>query len=282
MNRLWKFLNSGFGLLILGFALTTVIGTSLTEWYNSKAWERQINFEVQRQNFEWERSLKFELLRRKLDEGQKSIEEISDLINQRFFRLQRVFENVTVKQREIAEENWKSYMTSVEEWNRKLIINQNKLKRLVSEEIAQEFNNYETDNPKLQNPSSIHGKFFIAHNRVRELLRCLGRDDCVVTNEMIDDANKILRDLDRHTDDFVDRVSGLFIKRGLELERFEAEPKMEPSNKANSATANPCRQNLKCSAPQKTYLQFDIQCFAWLASPDLRRYASIDSTFAHG
>jgi hypothetical protein len=223
-SSLWQFLNSGFGMLILGFALTTVLGTFLANWFNTKAWERQIAFEIKRQEFEWKRSAKFELLRRKLDEGQRSIEEISDLINKRFFRLQRVFENVIVKQREIADENWVAYMKAVEEWNTKLIINQNKLRRLVSDKIAQEFNNYETDDPNLKEPSSIHGKFFIAHILVRDLLRCLGRDNCTVTQEMIDDANRVVRDLDRHTDEFVDRVSNLFLQRGLELEQFTAKP----------------------------------------------------------
>ena len=223
-STLWQFLNSGFGLLIIGFTLTTVMGALLTNWFNTKTLERQIAFETERQNFEWKRSTKFELLRRNLDEGERSLEKISDLINKRFFRLQRVFDNVIVEQRKIADENWPTYMNSVEEWNTKLIINQNKLRRLVSDEIAEEFNNYETDNPGLEFPTSIHGKFFVAHIKVRDLLRCLGKRDCTVTKEMIDDSNEILRDLDKHTDDYVDRVSTLFLNRWLELETFSTGP----------------------------------------------------------
>jgi len=80
-NKIWNFLNSKFALLLLGFIFTTVIGGLLNERFQRKAWER----EVKRQDLEWERNRKFEILRRKLNEGQKSLGEISDLINLHFF-----------------------------------------------------------------------------------------------------------------------------------------------------------------------------------------------------
>ena len=121
LKAFWKFLNTQFGLVFVSFILITLAGGIITELFNRKAWEREIAFEVKHQNFEWERNKKFEILRLKLDEGHRSLEEISDLINLRFFRLHRVFENTLAKDLTSAERNWKEYMKAVEQWNVKLI-----------------------------------------------------------------------------------------------------------------------------------------------------------------
>ncbi|MBU4263696.1 MAG: hypothetical protein KKC76_17715 [Proteobacteria bacterium] len=91
-SRLWSFLNSGIGLLLFGFGITTIVGGLFADSVQRRTWERQIALEQARQDYEWERSMRFELLRAKLKEGQESLEEISDLINLRFFRMQRVFD----------------------------------------------------------------------------------------------------------------------------------------------------------------------------------------------
>lgn len=227
IKAIGKFINSQIGLLFLGFILTTILGTYFTERIQHKAWERQNEFEIRWQNFEWERNRKFEILKRKIDDGEKSLEEISDLINIRYFRLHNVFSNILAKDVNAAKRNWQEYMETVELWNVKLIINQNKLARLVSKEISLEFNNYETDIKNLHNPKSIHGKFFIAHNKILLLLNCLKNSDCTITKNEIQEANNLLRDLDYHTDLFVDKISNLFLQRAYELEKFEINPESQ-------------------------------------------------------
>ncbi|MDJ0863146.1 MAG: hypothetical protein QNJ87_07505 [Gammaproteobacteria bacterium] len=216
----WRLLNSNVGLLVLGFTLTTIAGSLFVDWVDRKTWERQIAVEQKRQDLEWERSRKFELLRVKLDEGQKSLEEISDLINLRFFRLHKVFENVLSGNIKAARTNWQNYMEAVERWNVKLIINQNKLRRLVSADVSDQFNNYETDDPDFETPSSIHGHFFISHKKVKDLLDCAKAKSCTVTKAMKRDVSNHMRALDLVTDEFVDRVSDLFLKRTFDLEEF--------------------------------------------------------------
>ena len=204
--------------------LTTLAGGIIAYWFDRLAWERETAFEAKRQNFEWERNKRFEILRRKLDEGQQSLEEISDLINLRFFRLHKVFENILAGDSASASDNWTDYMEVVEQWNTKLIINQNKLERLVSAEASAEFNNYETDRADLVDPTSIHGQFFVAHSRVLLLLRCMRKPGCQITTEIRKETNDALRTLDLHSDAFIDRTSRLFLERSYQLEEFSAEP----------------------------------------------------------
>ena len=220
IKAIWTFSNSKLGLLIIGFALTSILGTLFTGWIQQRAWNHQTQLEQKRQDFEWKRSKKFELLQRKLDEGQKSIEEISDLINLRFFRLQKVYESILTGDMNATDVLWKDYMKTVEEWNVKLIINQNKLERLVSSDVAKEFNNYETDNSELTKPTSIHGYFYLAHKAVKKLFDCTKKNTCSVTKEMKISTNKRLRSLDYYSDYFVDNVSSLFLKRTFALEEF--------------------------------------------------------------
>ena len=221
VNIVLKFLNSPFIVVVLGFFLTTLVGSYLTTKFQEESWSRQKRFEMTRQDYEWEREKMFEILRRKLDEGQKSLETISDLINTRYMRLHGVFEAVIKNEVPLANKRWKAYMETVEEWNVKLIINQNKLKRLVSPEISEEFQNYETDNIDIK-PVSIHGRFYHSHIKVHELLECLNKSNCETGRTEIREANSMLRELDYHTDAFVDNVSDMFLERATNLENFKA------------------------------------------------------------
>ena len=222
LNKIWKFLNSSVGLLLLGFCFTSLLGAIFSDLIQRRAWQHKSQLEQQRQDFEWKRSRKFELLRRKLNEGQKTIEDISDLINLRFFRLQKVYETVLSGKYEDMEKRWKEHMDAVEKWNVKLIINGNKLRRLVNSEISKKFNNYETDDPNLQNPITLHGKFFLAHGEIKKLFLCSKSPSCVVTKSMKSRANERLRSLDYASDLFVDEVSNLFLERTLALEEFQS------------------------------------------------------------
>jgi hypothetical protein len=220
LKAIWTLSNSKLGLLLIGFALTTVVGAIFTDWIQRRSWQYQTELEHMRQDFEWKRSKKFELLQQRLDEGQESIEEISDLINLRFFRLQKVYESALARNFEAARKNGEEYMETVESWNVKLIINQNKLGRLVTDDAARKFNNYETDNSELSNPSSLHGHFFLAHKSVQEIFQCAQNNLCSATAEMKRATDERLRSLDYFSDAFVDNVSSLFLERTFALDEF--------------------------------------------------------------
>ncbi len=202
----------------MGFVLSTILGTYLSDRLQMKAWERQTQLEKERQDYEWKREKKFEILRRKLDEGQNTLEEISDLINLRYYRLQNAYINIARGNLNAANTSWREYFKTVEEWNVKLIINQNKIRRLVNEQESVLFNNYETDNYDLQSAESLHGKFYIVHQSVLDLLRCLRNSNCQVTQSKKDEVNQLLRDLDYESDAFIDRISDIFLTRTLDLE----------------------------------------------------------------
>lgn len=221
MNSFWKFLNSNFFLLILGFCLTTVLGTYISDRIQHQSWKKEMQLEKKRQYAKWKRNKKFEILKRKLDNGQEALEDISDIINLRFFRLHNVFVSIKNRNPAAANKNWKDYYEVVEDWNVKLIINQNKIKRLVNEKEARLFNNYETDISNIKDPKSIHGKFYVAHKKVLSLLNCLRDNNCSISQAKEENVNNLLRKLDFQTDSFIDRISNLYIKKTVKLETFE-------------------------------------------------------------
>ena len=212
IDSLSRFLVSQVGLLVLGFVLTTLAGGALGYWFNLLASKRNAKFEACRQQLQWQRDKNFEILRRTLDEGEHSLEQISDLINLRVFRLRKVREDPT------SPVAWSEYLSAVEQWNVKLIINQNKLERLVGKQVALEFNNYETDAP-VANPVSLHGKFFAAHNALLSLRTCV-QAQCTEIVSRKTRADSLLRTLDYATDGFVDRVSKIFLQQTVDLQSF--------------------------------------------------------------
>lgn len=210
-NIVLKFLNSQIGLLVLGFLFTSVIGTILSENIQQASYERQVKLEDDRQNAAWKKDKKFEILKRQLDEGQASLEEISDAINTRFYKLQKVNNNLQTGDLANAERNWKEYYETVEKWNIKLTIYQNKLARLINEKESKKFNNYETDKSVLDNPESIHGMFYVCHQHVFAGLKQLrsGRIDPEQQEKITSSLNK----LDIEADFFVDRISSTFLEK---------------------------------------------------------------------
>lgn len=216
-NIILKFLNSQIGLLVLGFLFTSVIGTVLSEKIQGQSFERQMQLEGERQNQAWRRDKKFEILKRQLDEGQSSLEEISDAINTRFYKLQKVNNNLQAGDLTSAERNWKEYFETVEKWNVKLTIYQNKIIRLVSESEGKKFNNYETDKSVLTEPESIHGMFYVCHHKVFDGLKQL-RAGNKLSQDSQDDINKSLNKLDIEADFFVDRISSSFLEKTTQID----------------------------------------------------------------
>ena len=154
-GRTWTFVNSDLGRLLLGFALTAVVGGFLTQCFQDRSWRKQREFEVTRETAQWERDKRFEMLRRKLDDGQQSLEEISDMMSTRLLRMRRIFAALRQNRVREADAEWPAYRDITDKWNVKLGIYQNKLRRLVSDSVARRFNNYETDNTAIRDPKAF-------------------------------------------------------------------------------------------------------------------------------
>jgi len=60
----------------------------------------------------------------------------------------------------------------------------------------------------------------LAHKKIKTLLRCANTKECAITKTMKRDTDKYMRNLDLSSDEFVDRISSLFLERTFELEDF--------------------------------------------------------------
>ena len=200
---IWKVVNSELARLLLGFGLTAWVGQCVAYSYQDRSWTKEQEFDIRR---------------RKLDDGQKSLEEISDLMSTRLFRMRRLL--ALLRGDDLAQVNaeWPSYVEITERWNAKLAIYQNKVRRLVTDSMGTLLNNYETDNTAIQYPRSIHGMFFVAGNELERLRACKRRLNCKPRPEDIKELAGRLNQLDVATDSFVDGASSLFLDRATELE----------------------------------------------------------------
>ncbi len=146
----WEILNSKFSLLIGGFVLTTIVGKYLTTFLQRKSWERQT---------------KIDLYQKKYDNGTKFLDELSKLIGTRFFLLQKLLWAIEDENQERIEKVEKDYFAVVHSWNSEYYMNRNKVRLLVSDEMANYFLDYADDrNP--QKPKSLHYKFVFTHRIV--------------------------------------------------------------------------------------------------------------------
>jgi hypothetical protein len=218
VKRFWTFINGDLGRLLVGFVLTTVVGGALINWYQHSTKQSEQSLEAERRKFEWERDKRFEMLKRRLDNGERAIEQIADAMDSRMYRLREAFD--AIRDGMSADDRWRQYAESVEAWNRSLGSNRSRVRRLIGEEAAQEFQNFETDDVTLSAPRSIHGRFFLAHRMLLEYRRCRREGACV---EKAAQLAPVLNQLDIATDAFVERTTSMFLERAAELETTKLE-----------------------------------------------------------
>lgn len=233
---MWKLVNSNFSILVLGFVLTTVVGTYLSDQFQRDSLRYQIRLEENKQKLQWTREKKFELFRQRITEGGKSIEEISDLINSRVFHLQNAIVSIFSNNLKSAQIHWGKNKIATETWNIKLIGFQNRLKRVVSAQAATSFNGYTTDRyPDLKVkefeqfgpdekflilPQDVHAHFWIVHRIAQDAINCMKKKNCKVSRSRKKALQKRLAGLDYFTDEFVDSISNKLVQKTIRLEEF--------------------------------------------------------------
>lgn len=192
-------MNSPLSRLLIGIVLIAVVGTMLVHWYQDR------NLEKQRQ---------FEVMKRRLDEGQNFLEELSEVTNLRMAQLRHVEALLGSQDKESRQEAlkaWGEASASRQRWNVKLGIYQNKAMRLISPGTGTKLNNYETDNVAITNPASLHGHFFVCNRAFAEVIRCLREPDCQPSEAELKEVHERLDQLDNAVDSFIDEASSVLL-----------------------------------------------------------------------
>lgn len=202
---MWEFLNSKFGLLIVGFILTTILGAFLSALVQHSSWRRQT---------------RLELFRRRYDEGTAFLNELAKLIGKRFFLLQDYLWAISKTNADKIVNSEQPYFESVREWNTSLRLYRAKLRLLVGEEMALEFLDY-GDDRRLEHPRSLHYLFIRAHQAVIDAKR---------VKHGVDRAQRMVDELNWGYTRFIDRLTNEFLRRADSLELLEVPTVPERSN----------------------------------------------------
>ena len=190
-RRIGRLLAHPVTLLALATILATVAGAWLTNYYQEQSWMREKRFEVYRYRF---------------DEGLKLLDELSDVMGQRLFGLNRVVWVAKGTGTGTLDQVWQEYYESVVEWNATLARNKSRLARLVSTEAAEAFAGAQdaalADAEAI--PPSIHRSFLVTHQKVRTVVDCV-RDRCrePAKQQALQDAQEALTALGEAIDAFL-------------------------------------------------------------------------------
>ena len=178
-------------LLAIATVFATIAGAWLTNYYQERAWVREKQFETFRYTF---------------DEGLKVVDELSETMSKRLFGLNRVVWVAKGTGTGELEPVWNEYYESVVDWNVKLARFKGRLARFVGPEIAEGFASQQDAAPGNADgaPSSIHGQFLVAHQKVRALVNCV-RQHCSeqARQTVLKDAEQQLNGLGLAVDQFI-------------------------------------------------------------------------------
>lgn len=116
------------------------------------------------QSMQWRRQKRFELLQHQLREGKQLADEVTQLINRRFFALQRLLWAIEEKNGRI-DEMWKNYYADVILWNQSLTSIRIRTRLFAGAEVADLLVN-DADLDKSSKPKSIHYGMRNLHTKI--------------------------------------------------------------------------------------------------------------------
>ncbi|MFC1725265.1 hypothetical protein ACFL4T_06535 [candidate division KSB1 bacterium] len=180
------------GLLIIGFLITGVLGGF---W----------GYVLKRRS--WAEETKFSLYQARYKEGTSFLDEISELIGQRFFLLQRLWWAIEDQDATRISQCEATYFIAVENWNSCFWKNRNKIRLLVGEDQANNFLDYSDDYVE-DKPKSLHYKFVIAHRKVMTAKNA---------PNLFDDARQQIMELNWKCSVFLERLTSTYIERATTL-----------------------------------------------------------------
>jgi hypothetical protein len=195
-----EFVNSELGLLLIGFLLTTVAGGLITVIFQREAWKRQTRVNLHQKLY---------------DDGVVFLDELSELIGERYFAIQRWLWALGEPESYDLGDVETAYFAIVAIWNKRLRLNRNKLRLLIDEEHASLFLDY-SDDGRGDNPRSLHYQFVQAHNAVAAVKK---------GNKPISEAERYLNILNHSCSNYLEQVTTLFLKRASELKLLVVESK---------------------------------------------------------
>lgn len=203
---LWPFIEKEeFFKILFSFVVVGLIGSYLNSSFQNKSWERQV---------------RYELLKNELEDNNKTILELTSLTEQRLFSAKQFIWAVKDNKPKIAEESWVNYMESVNKWNINSTVLQTKLAQMSGYETAAELLTY-TDDLNNEIPNSIHYKFVKLHQNLLSLRECY-YSGC--------NQQAILMKLDRYIDTLTEQQTKLIGKlNDLTIKKYNS-LKLSPSN----------------------------------------------------
>jgi len=154
----WPFLGKEeFSKIVISFVLLVLVGGYLNSNFQERSWERQVRYELLKNEIETEREL---------------ISEITGLVDQRLFAVEQVIWAIKDNRRNNMPDLWQGYMETVNRWNINDNVIQTRLVQMFGYEVAAEFLT-DTDDKNNVIPLSIHYKFYEIHQSLLSLKGCV-------------------------------------------------------------------------------------------------------------
>ena len=159
----WRFINSDIGRLLVGFVLTTVVGTFLASWYSYQQWHREKEFEV---------------IRLENEMAVVHVNDVNALLNTRLAKLRELYAAAINGNASDTPMKLSSYRASINSWNVELMLKSSIIERLFAANMHYRlFTNGKNEVP----PVTVAGYFDRADREVFTILECANEHPCETT-----------------------------------------------------------------------------------------------------
>lgn len=156
VRSLWPLSKEETSKIILSFFLLCLVGTYLNHQFQTQSWERQVQYDILKDDFEEKRQVLLDL---------------TQLVNERLFATQKVLWSLEDGNEVRISGSWERYLGVVEKWNQNISLMQQRLVRSFGYEVASELLTYDDDLNNMV-PGSIHYKFYKVHQELAAMREC--------------------------------------------------------------------------------------------------------------
>ena len=182
--------------MVTGFLLTGLVGQYLASVYQENAWYRESQHE---------------LFRQEIGEATKVLEEVTGDISKRAYAMQKLHWALESTDKQRIKQASKEYLAIKDNWNIKVIIYRNKLKRLVDSDLA--YILLDSDNGKnVPKDASVQAAFINAHSKLVSWKNCAENRSCEDI-EAKAKAKQSLTELYEFADVFIDDAYRIFLSK---------------------------------------------------------------------
>ena len=214
---------------VLNFVVVAVAGSLLSASFEHRLAEQRADHAKAERDAELRGERRYQVMRSQVDKVEEALDRLADDMGNRIHAIRGLYTAMVKGDPRLEATRWDEYQAAVARWDQAIGGHRCRLWRTLGRDVANDVNNYETDDPSLLAPQSIHGRFFVIHRRLLDIHERLHAHRCAFEPGVQKALADKINGLDLLTDGFTEQMNRLLDQQRIRLQDGQARNSRNPS-----------------------------------------------------